>query len=215
MQHKEIKMEDISCLATKFYKVILPSTTNQQRLRIPNKFGEEHENELSSIVKLTDTTNGTWCVRLEKVEKTLWLHDGWEKFVEDHSISYGYFLLFIYRGNSCFNVLIFDSTATEVDYLSNNRKFKMAENSDDDSVKILASSHGKPKISSSRNCGRNKCNSDAAEMSKFNRCYLTRSKCKIEDGGLETKTESLRHKNPSFTVILKPYNLFPKCSMVS
>ncbi|KAL2482440.1 B3 domain-containing transcription factor VRN1 [Forsythia ovata] len=206
-------MEERSYLAARFFKVILPSTTNQHRLRIPNKFGEKYENELSSIVKLTDPTNGTWCVRLERVEKTLWLHDGWEKFFEDHSISYGNFLLFIYRGNSCFNVLIFHLTGIEVDYPNNNCNFEMEENSDDDSVKFLASSPGKPKISSLRDRGGNKCNSDAAEMSKFNRCYLTRSKCKIEDGGLEVKTENLRLKNPSFTVILKPYNLFPKCSM--
>ncbi|CAA2971110.1 B3 domain-containing transcription factor VRN1-like [Olea europaea subsp. europaea] len=210
-------MGERSNLPARFFKVILPSTTTQQRLRIPNKFVEKYGNELSSIVKLSDPIDIIWCVRLVKVETTLWLHDGWEKFVEDHSIGYGYFLLFKYKGNSCFNVRIFDLTATEVDYLDNNHNFK-GTNHDTRNISY------KRDISSSRNEGgfnatRGRTHgvkrgySDATETSKSLRFYRTRSKCKIEDGRLEIKKENLNiprsfsPKNPSFTVVLKPYHL--------
>ncbi|CAA2971109.1 B3 domain-containing transcription factor VRN1-like [Olea europaea subsp. europaea] len=226
-------MEEISNLPARFFKVVLPSTTARQRLRIPNKFVEKYGNELSSVVTVADPIDGIWCVRLEKAEKTIWLHDGWEKFFDGHSIDYGDFLLFKYRGNSSFSVRIFDLTATEVDYC-NNRNFKKDENSDDDSVKILTSFPSKPKISSSRNVMGNECgihatygirhgvnrgHRDAAEMSISHHSYLTRSKCKIEDGGLEIKIENLNTsknfspKYPSFGVYLKPNNLSPRCCM--
>ncbi|KAL2490730.1 Uncharacterized protein Adt_26358 [Abeliophyllum distichum] len=151
---------------------------------IPRKFVGKYGPELSNVVRLTDSIGGVWCVRLEKVEKTLWFHDGWEKFVQDHSISYGYFLVFKYRGNSNFNVRIFDLTASEVHYpLNSSHKFEgtnpqnsiseteefsddlghpvvsteMEEHSDDDSVKILASFPGKPMACPPRYGAPNEC----------------------------------------------------------
>ncbi|KAL2490728.1 B3 domain-containing transcription factor VRN1 [Abeliophyllum distichum] len=295
-------MEDRPDLPTRFYKVVLPSTTFQHKLRIPDKFVVKYGHELSDIVQVIDSTGGVWYVRLEKAEKTLWLHDGWEKFVEDHSISYGYFLLFKYKGNSSFKVHIFDVTARDVDYPSNSRDFEggsnqstrnsisnFDEHSDDGSVKILAYFPGKPVACSPRRpvpnetmhdlsfstefgCGVKRGKSDAAGRSRSQRCYPTRSKCKIEDGVCEIKMENLNRslssepvlnksrkfeesknqnfqktipctggnqklssnenqssvdveshlgkkavhtsgiflpKNPSFTVMLKPYNLYP------
>ncbi|KAL2468393.1 B3 domain-containing transcription factor VRN1-like [Forsythia ovata] len=176
---------------------------------------------------------GVWCVELEKMEKTVWFHDGWEKFVEDHFIGYGYLLVFTYGGNSNFNVIIFDLTTNEVEYpLNNSRNFERTkystrnsisekeEISDDDSVKVLDSFPGKPVIvisslksgtpsacgdqstnirrhypqtmhdlsftSAEFTRGVKRGNSDAAERSKSQRSYLTRSKCKIEDEGIKT-----------------------------
>ncbi|CAI9787259.1 unnamed protein product [Fraxinus pennsylvanica] len=209
-------MGERSNLPARFYKVILPSTTTQQRLRIPNKFVEKYGNELSSIVKLTDPIDSTWCVRLVKVEETIWLHDGWEKFVEDHSIGYGYFLLFKYKGNSCFNVHIFDLTATEVEYLDNNSNFEGTN-------RVIQNFTHKRDISSSRNEGGinathgrshgvKRGNSDATKNSKSHRFYRTRSKCNIEDGRVEinenlNKSRNFSPINPSFAVVLKPYHL--------
>ncbi|PSS26077.1 B3 domain-containing transcription factor [Actinidia chinensis var. chinensis] len=49
-----------------------------------------------------------------------WLHDGWKEFSEHHSISCGFFLVFNYEGNSKFNVLIFDLSASEIQYPGHN-----------------------------------------------------------------------------------------------
>ncbi|KAL2457731.1 B3 domain-containing transcription factor VRN1-like [Forsythia ovata] len=165
-------MDDRKDLPERFFKMI------------PRKFVGKYGPELSNVVRLTDSIGGVWCVRLEKVEKTLWLHDGWEKFVQDHSVSYGYFLVFKYRGNSNFNVRIFDLTASEVHYpLNSSRKFEgtntpnsiseteeysndlghpvvsteMEDHSDDDSVKILVSFPGKPMAYPSRYGAPNEC----------------------------------------------------------
>ncbi|CAI9774568.1 unnamed protein product [Fraxinus pennsylvanica] len=147
--------------ARRFFKVILPSTTSLYKLKIPNKFVKRYGHQLFNVVRLADSIGALWCVRLEKVEESLWFHDGWEKFVEDHSVSYGYFLLFKYNGNSNFNVHVFDLTATEVHYPRPNsldpftgKPFtppKMEEHSDDDSATILSSFHGRPVACLSRN----------------------------------------------------------------
>ena len=53
---------------------------------------------------------------LKKADYNIWFCNGWQDFVEYHSICYGYFLVFRYEGNSSFHVLIFDKTATEIQY---------------------------------------------------------------------------------------------------
>ncbi|XP_022897100.1 B3 domain-containing transcription factor VRN1-like isoform X2 [Olea europaea var. sylvestris] len=152
-----MKMEERPDLPARFFKVILPSVDSQRKLRIPDKFVGKYGHELSDVVRLVDPISAVSYVRLEKTEKTLWLCDGWEKFVDDHFISYGYFLLFKYRGNSTFNVNILDLTATEVDYsLNNSRNFERTnhctrisisekeENSNDESVEVLSFFPRKP-----------------------------------------------------------------------
>ncbi|XP_016902166.2 B3 domain-containing transcription factor VRN1-like isoform X1 [Cucumis melo] len=57
-----------------------------------------------------------WKVGLKKSNEKVWFEKGWEEFVKFHSIDYGHFLTFRYEGNSCFQVVIFDQTATEIEY---------------------------------------------------------------------------------------------------
>ncbi|KAK3005186.1 hypothetical protein RJ639_016428, partial [Escallonia herrerae] len=84
--------------------------------RIPKKFAETYWNELSDVAKLVVPSGCIWDVGLEKADKMLWLHDGWKQFMEHHSIGCGYFLLFKYKGNSTFNVVVFDLGACEIHY---------------------------------------------------------------------------------------------------
>jgi hypothetical protein len=51
---------------------------------------------------------------LEKANGDIWFNDGWQDFMEFHSLYYGYFLVIGYKGNSKFHVLVFDNTATEI-----------------------------------------------------------------------------------------------------
>ena len=53
---------------------------------------------------------------LKKTDNNIWFCNGWQGFVEYHSICYGYFLIFKYEGNSSFHVLIFDKTTIEIQY---------------------------------------------------------------------------------------------------
>ncbi|KAK2978379.1 hypothetical protein RJ640_016481 [Escallonia rubra] len=99
-----------------FYRIILPSVIDDHKLRIPKKFAETYWNELSDVAKLVVPNGCVWDVGLEKADKMLWLHDGWKQFMEHHSIGCGYFLLFKYKGNSTFNVVVFDLGACEIHY---------------------------------------------------------------------------------------------------
>ena len=90
--------------------------------RFPKKFVREYEDKLSSIATLTVPNGSIWQVRLEKANNNIWVRGGWQDFVEHRSINYGYFLVFKYKGNSKFQVLVFDMTATETKYPSNGDK---------------------------------------------------------------------------------------------
>ena len=90
--------------------------------RFPKKFVREYGDKLSSIATLTVPNGSIWQVRLEKANNNIWVRGGWQDFVEHHSINYGYFLVFKYKGNSKFQVLVFDMTATEIKYPSNGDK---------------------------------------------------------------------------------------------
>ena len=83
---------------------------------IPEQFVREFGNELSTVAKLTVPHGHIWQVGLEKADKSIWFCDGWKDFAEYHCICYGYFLVFRYEGNSNFHVLVFDKTATEIQY---------------------------------------------------------------------------------------------------
>jgi len=76
----------------------------------------EFGHELSGVATLTVPYDHIWQVGLEKGNKEIWFHDGWQDFMESHCIHYGYFLVFRYEGNSKFHVLVFDNTATEIQY---------------------------------------------------------------------------------------------------
>ena len=85
----------------------------------------EFGDELSFVAKFTVLYGRIWHVGLEKSDKNIWFGDGWQDFVEYHSICYGYFLVLRYERNSNFHVLVFDKTATEIQYpLSKNCKLK-------------------------------------------------------------------------------------------
>ncbi|XP_015872063.3 B3 domain-containing transcription factor VRN1 [Ziziphus jujuba] len=99
-----------------FFKIIYPSILADQKLEIPSKFVKKFGDELSEVATVTVSNGRTWQLGLKKAERAILFVDGWQEFVEYHSIDSGYFLLFGYQGFSKFNVCIFDKTATEIDY---------------------------------------------------------------------------------------------------
>ena len=72
--------------------------------------------ELSTIATLIAPYGGIWQVGLKKADNNIWFCNGLQDLVEYHSICYGYFLVFKYEGNSSFHGLIFDKTATKIQY---------------------------------------------------------------------------------------------------
>lgn len=77
---------------------------------------KDYGNCLSSPVTLTDPTGNSWKVDLLKNGNDVWLQKGWPEFSENHSLKYGHFLVFEYKGDSHLHVFIFDESAVEIEY---------------------------------------------------------------------------------------------------
>lgn len=63
---------------------------------------------------LVGPSGGAWQVTLSRWSRSdLYIEDGWQKFVKEHSLQEYDFLLFRYDGDNRFTVQIFDKTACE------------------------------------------------------------------------------------------------------
>ncbi|KAL5735846.1 hypothetical protein ACOSQ2_030634 [Xanthoceras sorbifolium] len=120
---------------------------------IPEKFVKKFGNELSTVATLTVPNGRVWKVELMKDGRKFWFRDGWNDFVEYHSITTGYFLVFRYGKHSNFHVLIFDMSACEIQYphycvgqKNDNNKSTLYHNAieDEDSLEIIGSLTPKP-----------------------------------------------------------------------
>ncbi|KAL8138965.1 hypothetical protein V2J09_004966 [Rumex salicifolius] len=101
-----------------FFKIVLPPILEDKRLRIPVKFVKEFRNDISSSATLIVPGEKRWTVRVLSEGGELWFSDGLDEFFEFYSVSFGFFLLFEYRGNSEFRVRIFNLTTCEISYPS-------------------------------------------------------------------------------------------------
>ncbi|KAK8674024.1 hypothetical protein V6N13_112330 [Hibiscus sabdariffa] len=99
-----------------FFKIILEDTIQDKKLGIPRKFVKKYGNGLSNSVLLTVPSGDTWHVELTKSDGVVWLQNGWQEVVEFYSLKNGYFLVFKYEGNGKFLLLIFDMSASEIEY---------------------------------------------------------------------------------------------------
>ncbi|XP_065857005.1 B3 domain-containing transcription factor VRN1-like [Euphorbia lathyris] len=114
-----------------FFKIILASTIEERKLlvqHIPRKFVKEFGDELTDVADLIVPNGRVWKVGLSKERNNIWFDDGWQMFAEHHSICHGHLLVFAYTGFCSFNVFIFDTTASEIEYPCNNEGPSFNEN---------------------------------------------------------------------------------------
>ncbi|KAL3525741.1 hypothetical protein ACH5RR_014113 [Cinchona calisaya] len=97
-----------------FFKVVFSPI--DQGIKIPAKFMRKYGDNLKEMVWLKVPTGVAWPVELLHTDNGTWLHKGWQEFAEYYSIEKFQFLVFRYDENSHFHVLIFDNTASEIDY---------------------------------------------------------------------------------------------------
>ncbi|KAL4310941.1 hypothetical protein GQ457_01G000690 [Hibiscus cannabinus] len=102
-----------------FHKLILPSTLQDRKLRIPDNFVKSIKDELSVAAALTVPDGHVWRVGIKKGDNKVWFYEGWPEFVERYYIRTGYFLIFRYEGNSAFSVSIFNLYNSEINYQMN------------------------------------------------------------------------------------------------
>ncbi|XVF15654.1 hypothetical protein REPUB_Repub09cG0173200 [Reevesia pubescens] len=75
----------------------------------------------------------------------MWLQKDWQKFAEHYSLGKGHFLVFRYKGNCKFHVLIVDTSASEINYpyANKNEEIQLQDvkievsDEEDDSVQII------------------------------------------------------------------------------
>eukprot|EP00257_Ricinus_communis_P015496 XP_015573422.1 B3 domain-containing transcription factor VRN1 [Ricinus communis] len=102
---------------THFFKIILDGNIRDGKLYFPRRFIRNYGNDLSSPVILKVCSGAKWEVELVKHDGKIWLQNGWKEFQKYYSLAHGSFLVFEYdQGNCDFNVIIFDKSATEIDY---------------------------------------------------------------------------------------------------
>ncbi|KAJ6394981.1 hypothetical protein OIU77_024070 [Salix suchowensis] len=107
-----------------FFKVILEDSLREGKLMLPQKFVTRHGMDLTNLAHLK-VHGEAWEIELTKCDGKVWLQKGWKEFAEYYSVACDHFLVFEYEGNCDFRVLIFDNSATEMDYpLKNNHEGK-------------------------------------------------------------------------------------------
>nr|POF02057.1 b3 domain-containing transcription factor vrn1 [Quercus suber] len=115
-QWQRDNVDDPAHLPTHFFKIIMPQTLQEGKLWIPKKFIREYGSHLSDVAYLTIPNGTKWKVKLTKSDGEVCFGNGWCEFASSHALALGHFLVFRYDGNSEFSVLIFDATATEIEY---------------------------------------------------------------------------------------------------
>ncbi|BAT98799.1 B3 domain-containing transcription factor VRN1 Protein VERNALIZATION 1 [Vigna angularis] len=101
-----------------FHKLVLSTTLQSRQLRIPDIFLRKYGTQLSTVATLTVPDGSIWRIGLKKADSKIWFVDGWQDFVQRYSIGVGYFLVFMYEGNSSFIVHIFNLSTSEINYQS-------------------------------------------------------------------------------------------------
>ncbi|KAG6729400.1 hypothetical protein I3842_01G027500 [Carya illinoinensis] len=137
--------------APHFFKIILADSLRHGKLMIPRRFVRKHGEGLSNLAFLNLPNGAEWKLELTRCDGEIWLQKGWQEFLEYYSVKPGHFLVFRYEGNSRFHVLIFDMSATEIDYPTHSSQVKggnfgeklqvspKEESENDSSVEILDS----------------------------------------------------------------------------
>ncbi|KAF6177078.1 hypothetical protein GIB67_015953 [Kingdonia uniflora] len=72
--------------------------------------------ELSNVARLYVPSGKVWDVKVWKDNGKTWFQDGMQEFMEYNSISEWHVLVFRYDGNSQFHVVIFNKSASEIEY---------------------------------------------------------------------------------------------------
>ncbi|OWM82223.1 hypothetical protein CDL15_Pgr001797 [Punica granatum] len=99
-----------------FFKIIHPYSLRLGKISIPKRFVRKYGDNLPNAVILKVPNGESWKVWLEKCDDAFWLQKGWPEFIEHYSIEEQYLVNFCYVKKSVFQVVIFDKSATEIEY---------------------------------------------------------------------------------------------------
>ncbi|OVA05171.1 B3 DNA binding domain [Macleaya cordata] len=106
-----------------FFRIIHSFIIENRRLGLPRKFVRKFGKELSEVGVII-VSGKMWHVELSKADGEISFQNGWQEIMDYYSIRIGHFLVFKYDGNSRFHVLIFDMSASEIEYPSHTEDFE-------------------------------------------------------------------------------------------
>jgi len=75
---------------------------------LPKTFSDNLNKKLPENVTLKGPSGAAWNIRLTTRDDTVYFVDGWQQFMNDHSLKANDFLVCKFNGESHFEVLIFD-----------------------------------------------------------------------------------------------------------
>ena len=78
---------------------------------LPKTFSDNLKKKLPENVSLKGPSGVVWNIGLTARGDTIYFTNGWEQFVNDHSLNENDFLVFKYNGESLFEVLIFNGNS--------------------------------------------------------------------------------------------------------
>lgn len=83
---------------------------------IPQKFVRSQEEKLPERVLLKTPVGAAWAVDVERKNGQVLLGNGWPQFAKFYSLSFGHVIVFDYMGHCNFQVHVYDTSATEINY---------------------------------------------------------------------------------------------------
>ncbi|CAB4307878.1 unnamed protein product [Prunus armeniaca] len=89
-----------------FFKVLLGDDFSQQ-LCLPPAVMMHYNGPSHCKCALRGPIGKWWTVGLEEMEDKFYFYEGWRRFVTDHSLKVGYFLVLDHQGGSKFDVTIY------------------------------------------------------------------------------------------------------------
>ncbi|EYU30825.1 hypothetical protein MIMGU_mgv11b018073mg [Erythranthe guttata] len=158
--------------------------------KIPREFVKRYGNTLlrnCSVISLKVPTDSLWRVELTRADGEIWLQNGWKEFVEFYSIKFGHLLVFEYQGSFQFRVLVFDMTASEIEYpsqcASNSGIGSKSSDSFVSSEQILTKTKGKGKrkIQDELGSDENECDASVDIIGSTSGCDSNDSKGNLSD----------------------------------
>lgn len=82
----------------------------------PENFLRFFGKNLKDNIILNAPSGLEWLIDIKRHKGKVWLQNGWPEFAKYYSISFGYLLVFEYKGESKFQVLIFEPSCLEIEY---------------------------------------------------------------------------------------------------
>ncbi|KAF8692268.1 hypothetical protein HU200_039875 [Digitaria exilis] len=103
--------EHMDVTKIRFFKIMTGDFT--QGISVPEKFVKNFNGQITKGLDLKVPSGETWHVGVEKHDEELHLTSGWKDFVKAHQLKENELLTFTCRGNSKFDILMFEASGCE------------------------------------------------------------------------------------------------------